>query len=111
MVSKFTREKLQQLLQSQAKETIDGKDGNTEGQSQTEHDPRAFDDFGSGWPGDFCHFRADVGEIGNDLIEHNLCLLRRSSVWHGRRDSNPQQPVLETGTLPLSYCRKRLPQR
>ena len=27
-------------------------------------------------------------------------------LWSGKRDSNPQQPVWKTGTLPLSYYRK-----
>jgi hypothetical protein len=30
---------------------------------------------------------------------------RTSRIWHGRRDSNPDRTVLETGTLPLSYTR------
>ena len=39
-----------------------------------------------------CHLRSSPSPASDPFLKES---------WQGRRDSNPQQPVLETGALPL----------
>ena len=48
----------------------------------------------------FCEAGGDIARCG--LPPHPS---RTSRIWHGRRDSNPDRTVLETGILPLNYAR------
>ena len=43
-----------------------------------------------------------------DPVEHGIKPLPHQKIWHARRDSNPQQPDLESGALPLELlaCEK-----
>jgi hypothetical protein len=46
-------------------------------------------------------FCADFTEVGGDFITHRENSERTKDAEQARRDSNPQQTVLETATLPI----------
>ncbi len=50
-----------------------------------------------------CHVVSPVGRFVTHLVMRLRHLLAHADVSQGRRDSNPQPPVLETGLYQLSY--------